>query len=184
MIRAPSLIVTVSVTGWADSEDELVGRDGARPGDLVAVTGALGGAEAARLLLEREERVPAEMLRRHLRPEPRLEAGRALAAAGATAMIDLSDGLATDAAHVAERSGVELRLRLADLPVAAGVERVTGDPARFAATGGDDYELLVTRAGGRARIRRAGGGGRGGAAHLARRGPAREGARHCRRRRA
>ena len=53
VIRAPALIVTVSVTGWADSEDELVGRDGARPGDLVAVTGALGGAEAARLLLER-----------------------------------------------------------------------------------------------------------------------------------
>ena len=103
-----------------------------------------GAAEAARLLLERGESVPADLARRHLRPEPRLEAGRALAAAGATAMIDLSDGLATDAAHVARRSRVELAVRLADLPVADGVERVAPDAARFAAAGGDDYELLVT----------------------------------------
>jgi thiamine-monophosphate kinase len=144
VIRAPSLVVTVSVTGWADSEEQLVGRDGARPGDLLAVTGVLGGAEAARLLLERHERVPADLAARHLRPEPRLAAGRALAAAGATAMIDLSDGLATDAAHVARQSGVQLVVRLSDLPVAGGVEGVTGDPARFAAAGGDDYELLVT----------------------------------------
>ena len=144
VIRASSLVVTVSVTGWADSEDELVGRDGARPGDLVAVTGTLGGAEAARLLLERGERAP----RGPGAPPPAARAaargGTALAAAGATAMIDLSDGLATDAGHVAQRSEVRLRVRLADLPVAEGVERVTGDPARFAATGGDDYELLVT----------------------------------------
>jgi thiamine-monophosphate kinase len=75
---------------------------------------------------------------RHLRPRPRLSEGRALAAAGATAMIDLSDGLATDARHVAERSRAELRVRLADLPCAPGVS------AEAAATGGDDYELLVT----------------------------------------
>ena len=75
---------------------------------------------------------------RHLRPQPRLESGMALAGAGASAMIDLSDGLATDARHVAERSGVAIVVRLADLPLAPGVS------AEEAVTGGDDYELLVT----------------------------------------
>jgi thiamine-monophosphate kinase len=138
VVRGPALTVSVAVTGWADREEELVARDGARPGDLVGVTGELGGSEAGRLLLERGEREPAELIRRHLFPQPRLAEGRALAAAGATAMIDLSDGLATDAGHVAERSGVELRVRLGDVPVAPGVTPET------AVTGGDDYELLVT----------------------------------------
>jgi thiamine-monophosphate kinase len=144
VIRAPALVVTVAVTGWADAEEELAGRDGAQAGDLVGVTGELGGSEAGRVLLERGEDPPPSALRRYLRPEPLLAAGRALAAAGVTAMIDVSDGLATDAAHVAARSGAELRLRLADLPLAEGVELMDGDPRVFAATGGDDYELLVT----------------------------------------
>jgi thiamine-monophosphate kinase len=138
VVSGPALVVTVAVTGWAQDEGELVGRDGARPGDLVGVTGELGGSEAGRLLLERGEREPSELVNRHLRPSPRLREGRALAAAGASAMIDLSDGLATDAGHVAQRSGVELRVELERLPRAAGVSR------EAAATGGDDYELLVT----------------------------------------
>lgn len=138
VVSGPGLAVTVTVTGWADDERELVGRDGARPGDLVGVTGELGGSEAGRALLEAGRREPLRLVERHLRPQPRLVEGRALAAAGASAMIDVSDGLATDAGHLAEASGVELRLRLDALPRSEGVE------ALAAATGGDDYELLFT----------------------------------------
>jgi len=152
LVQGPVLVLTVAVTGWADREDELVGRDGAQPDDLVGVTGRLGGSEAGRRALQAapggshaggepagvRDTAQPELVARHLRPRPLLREGRALAAAGVTAMIDLSDGLATDARHVAVRSGVELRVRLADLPCAPGVS------AEQAATGGDDYELLVT----------------------------------------
>jgi thiamine-monophosphate kinase len=137
LVSGPALIVTVAVTGWAESQDELVGRDGARPGDLIAVSGVLGGSEAGRRLLEDGRRAPAELVMRHLRPQPRLREGGALARAGARAMIDVSDGVATDARHLAERSGVELRIELDRLPVAPGVT------PEQAATGGDDFELLV-----------------------------------------
>jgi thiamine-monophosphate kinase len=136
LVSGPVLAVAVSVTGWADDEQELVGRDGARPGQLIGVTGELGGSEAGRLELEQGRRT--QLAERHLRPRPRLAEGRALGAAGARAMIDLSDGLATDAGHLAAASGAELRIELAALPCAPGVEPLA------AATGGDDYELLFT----------------------------------------
>ncbi len=138
VVGGPVLVVTVAVTGWAETEQQLVGRDGASAGDLVGVTGQLGGSEAGRRLLERGEREPQQLLERHLRPRPRLTEGRALAAAGTSAMIDLSDGLATDAGHVARSSGVQLRVDLERLPRSEGVT------AEEAAAGGDDYELLVT----------------------------------------
>jgi thiamine-monophosphate kinase len=151
-----TLTVTATVVGWAWDPGELVGRDGARPGDLVAVTGALGGAGAGLALLEgradaRAAGVTAAQAlalhRRYARPEPRLAAGRALAALGATALIDVSDGIATDARHLARRSGVVIELATAALPRDAGVDEVAAalgaDPARLAATEGEDYELCV-----------------------------------------
>src|SRR5215217_7459497 len=126
---SPTLFATVTATGWARSEDELVGRDGARPCDLVGVTGALGAAAAGLKLLEAGRTDdPDELIQRHRRPFPLLSAGAALAAAGVTAMIDVSDGIATDARHLADSSGVRVEIRLDRLPVASGVDAVTADP--------------------------------------------------------
>ncbi len=151
---APALIVTVTVVGWTEDPGQLVGRDGARPGDLVAVTGALGGSGAGLALLERRadpaaltEPVTRDLHERYARPRPRLDQGIALSELGATAMIDVSDGLATDARHLARSSGAGIELSLAALPVQAGVAEVAAqlgtDGASFAATAGEDYELCV-----------------------------------------
>jgi thiamine-monophosphate kinase len=154
VVTAPALSVSVTVVGWAKREQELVGRDGARAGDLVGVTGTLGAAAAALALHEAPAAVldvaggaGAAVLARAREPWPRLKEGRALAAAGASAMIDLSDGLATDAAHLGHASGACLRVQLADLPLADGVAEVCAlaaiglDAPELAATGGEDYEL-------------------------------------------
>jgi thiamine-monophosphate kinase len=154
LTRAPALTLAVTVVGHASRADELVPRSGAEAGDVVVVTGELGGAGAGRLLLDRPElgaavaEGTAERLRnRQLDPTPRLRSGRALTEAGARALIDLSDGLAGDAQHVARASGVALRIEAGLLPLEDGVAELAAaagqDPLQLAVSGGEDYELLA-----------------------------------------
>lgn len=141
----PSLTITTTVFGRAA---RVVPRSGAQVGDEVFVTGALGGARAALSDWMRGVH-PAPAARIAFgRPHPRLMAGAWLAAEGATAMIDVSDGLGGDAAHLAAASGVALEIALERVPIHPAVHPVASraevPAAVFAASGGDDYELLVT----------------------------------------
>jgi thiamine-monophosphate kinase len=119
--RADRVVLSVTALGRSD---RVPGRAGAQPGDLVVVTGPLGAAGAA-------------FRAGRLSPVPgRVADGKRLAAV-ATAMLDLSDGLARDAGHIVQRSGVRLTIELERVPLAEGAEL---DDAGF----GEDYELLAT----------------------------------------
>ena len=154
IVRSPVLFLAVTVVGHAPGAERFVSRAGAGPGDALLITGPLGGAAAGLMLLDGTvgasavPRAPAGKLRaRQLEPSPRLEAGRVLAELGATAMIDISDGLAADAAHLAARSGVRARIEADRVPAQAGVEAIA-EAAGLAASdlvlgGGEDYELLA-----------------------------------------
>ena len=112
---AEALTVDVAILGELD--DPPVLRSGAKQGHLLAVTGELGASAAGFLALDGEVSGFERLKRRHLRPEPRVGVGRAAARVGVGAMIDLSDGLASDARHLCEKSGVGCRIDLDLLPV-------------------------------------------------------------------
>jgi thiamine-monophosphate kinase len=142
------LTLAVTVTGYAPRAEDFVTRGGARAGDALVVTGELGGAAAGLLLIEDPSLPGDDALReRQLDPTPLLAAGRALAEAGATAMIDVSDGLAGDANHVAVASAALLTIDADALPIAPGVAAIAAaadrDPLELAASGGEDYELFA-----------------------------------------
>ncbi|MGH2757118.1 MAG: thiamine-phosphate kinase [Actinomycetota bacterium] len=140
-------------------------RSGARSGDAICVTGSLGGAAAGLLALrsglvdrdaldaELEQPSGADALAtlaaRQLRPNARLEESRRIAESGATAMIDISDGLALDLNRLLTASGVGCEIAASAIPIdpeiAAALDRLQGpEPARLALTGGEDFELLFT----------------------------------------
>jgi thiamine-monophosphate kinase len=153
LVSSPVLIISVTAIGYEPGRTRLVTRAGARPRDIVVVTGELGGAAAALELLEGGEPtspIPADarssLLARQLDPMPRLKEGRAIAAAGARAMIDVSDGLGADAGHLAEASECRIEIDLDRVPLAPGAIEVAGSreaALELAAGGGEDYELLV-----------------------------------------
>lgn len=153
LTAAGELAVTVTAVGHADAPADLVRRAGAQPGDVLCVSGPLGGAAAGLMVLEHPElaeRISAEadvaVSRRQLDPRPRLAEGRILARSGAHAMIDVSDGLGADSEQLAAASGLGIEIELAQVPVADGVAEVAAaagrDPYELL-TGGEDYELLV-----------------------------------------
>ncbi|MFL6138043.1 MAG: thiamine-phosphate kinase [Frankiaceae bacterium] len=136
--------ILVAVTALGDLEGRApVTRAGARPGDLVAVSGRLGWAEAGIRLLSAGLR-SGPLVEAHRRPDPPYGMGPLLAGLGATAMVDVSDGLLADLGHVAAASGVRIDLDLAALR-ALGAPEVTDDELL---TGGDDHALAVTIAAG------------------------------------
>jgi len=151
---APALSVCVTAIGDGEA-DAMVGRSGAREGDAVCVTGTLGGAAAGLMVLEHPElceglsdRVCRAVEARQLEPRPQVAAGRALAASGVSAMIDISDGLGAEAEHLAAASGVGIEVEVDRIHRAVGVAEVADaagrDPYELMVGGGEDYELLCT----------------------------------------
>ncbi|MGN6722583.1 MAG: thiamine-phosphate kinase, partial [Marmoricola sp.] len=140
--------VMIAVTAMGACDQAPVTRSGAQVGDVVALCGRQGWSAGGLAVLGRGFRSPRVLVEAFCRPEPPYAAGPAAAVAGATAMIDVSDGLIADAGHIAKSSGVAIDLRTAGLDVPEPLQAVgsaTGiDPLRFVLTGGEDHSLLAT----------------------------------------
>jgi thiamine-monophosphate kinase len=144
--HGPNLVLNLTVIGEAGDRVPL--RSGAQPGDLLCVTGNVGGSTAGLKLLLRARDWEPGLLRRHLEPRSRLVAeGRAISRY-ATSTIDVSDGLASETAHVCGRSGVGARIDLGSVPLSSETRRAGEllglDPLDFALYGGEDYEICFT----------------------------------------
>ena len=147
LTSAPVLVISVTVIGDLGGATPVL-RSGAAPGDVVALTGRIGWAAAGLAVLTRGFRSPAAAVGAYRVPEPPLAQGPLAAAAGATAMIDVSDGLLADLGHVAVASGVAIDLRTQALTVPARLTEVGSalgkDPLAWLLTGGDDHPLAAT----------------------------------------
>ena len=123
-------------------------RSGAQAGDVVALTGRQGWAAGGLAVLGRGFRSPRVLVEAYRRPEPPYDAGQVAADAGATSMIDISDGLLAEARHLAEDSGVAIDIIRSAFDVAEPLQAVGAalgaDPMQFILGGGDDHALLAT----------------------------------------
>jgi thiamine-monophosphate kinase len=137
--EAPKWVVSVTALGRSD---RVPGRAGALPGDVLVLTGSLGASAAGRYALEHGLEGFGELVSAHRRPPLRLEAGRKLARS-AHAMVDVSDGIGSDAGRIAERSGCRIVLDIAAIPRAPRLEEVADLPFW---SFGEDYELLAALA--------------------------------------
>jgi thiamine-monophosphate kinase len=146
LTAADQVVVAVTVIGACTSPPVL--RSGATPGDVLALAGRQGWAAGGLAVLGRGFRSPRVLVEAYARPHPPYDAGPAAAEAGATAMVDVSDGLLADAGHLAEASGVAIDVHASTLEVPEPLHAVaaaTGaDPLSFVLGGGDDHALLAT----------------------------------------
>ncbi|WP_300402526.1 thiamine-phosphate kinase [uncultured Nocardioides sp.] len=146
LTRGDQLVVSVTVLGACTVAPVL--RSGAEPGDVLALAGRQGWAAGGLAVLGRGFRSPRVLVEAYRRPAPPYDAGPEAAAAGATSMIDVSDGLLSEAGHLARASGVRIDVRTGTLEVPEPLHAVaaaTGsDPLRYVLGGGDDHALLAT----------------------------------------
>jgi thiamine-monophosphate kinase len=152
IVRSPrALMIHITAVGETQGSRFLT-RSGAQPGDRIGVSGTLGAAAAGLALLELNEQdsrrraaTASGLIDAHLRPEPRIRLGTMLLQLGASAAMDLSDGLLGDLPKILDASGVSARLEAASIPVAAAVRALFPDRwLDLALRGGEDYELLFT----------------------------------------
>ncbi len=145
--ESPSGVMADIILLGSVPKGKAVLRSGARPGDRIYVTGSLGGSTAALdlLLSDKKKKLRPEDFPAHFFPLPRVEVGRILREkALASAMIDVSDGLSTDLAHICEESGVGAEIEASAIPPGRIGKLAREVELRFALHGGDDYELLFT----------------------------------------
>jgi thiamine-monophosphate kinase len=147
VVAAPLVVVAVTALGSLDGRAPVT-RSGARPGDVLAVRGRLGWAAGGLAVLGRGFRSPRVLVDAHRRPEPPYEAGPEAAQAGATAMVDVSDGLVSDLRRVADASGVAFEVDVSALdvprPLADAAAALGRDPLEWVLTGGEDHALAAT----------------------------------------
>jgi len=145
------LALTVTVAGTPGTGGTVL-RSGAKEGDVIGLTGSIGGSAAGLYVLKKESeglraRYP-RLVEAHLRPRPRVLAGPLLASCGANAMEDVSDGLAADIVHICDESLLGCEIEARSFPLQEDLkalgEEVGEDPVKWALAGGEDYELLFT----------------------------------------